>query len=84
MQFLVLSNIIHEHQFAYSPQLSTTDQLVLLTHQMACLLDKREVFDIVFLDFAKAFDKVHHHPTLLRILSCYIDRSAVAWFRKLP
>ena len=47
-------------------------QLVLLAHQMAYLLDKREIFDTVFLDFVKAFDKVHH-PTLLRILSCHID-----------
>eukprot|EP00117_Sycon_ciliatum_P009244 scpid23536/ scgid11615/ RNA-directed DNA polymerase from mobile element jockey; Reverse transcriptase len=71
--------IISPSQFAYVPQRSATDQLILLTHQIARLSDRGQRFDCAFLDFQKAFDKVHH-PTLLRHMNAFMAPEAHAWF----
>lgn len=79
-KFLVDNKIISPQQFAYLPNKSTTDQLILLTHRMASLLDKKINFDCAFLDFHKAFDQVHH-PTLLQFLQPLVDSTAFRWFQ---
>ena len=81
-----LNSYLHQHciispsQFAYVPQRSATDQLILLTHHNARLSDRGQKFDCAFLDFQKAFDKVHH-PTLLSHMNTFMAPEAHAWFR---
>ena len=77
--FLVQNNILSTFQFAYVPERSATDQLLLLTHQMARVADKNMKFDCVFLDFTKAFDKVHH-ASLISNLSDFVEQEAIPWF----
>ena len=77
--FLHRNKLISPSQFAYVPQRSATDQLILLTHQMARISDKHNRYDCAFLDFRKAFDKVHH-PTLIERLSAFMTRNSVKWF----
>ena len=70
---LSLSSFLHRNtltspsRFAYVPQRSATDQLILLTHQMARVSDKNNRYHCAFLDFRKAFDKVHH-PALIDLV----------------
>ena len=81
-----LNSYLHRHciispsQFAYVPQRSATDQLILLTNHIARLSDRGQKFDCAFLDFQKAFDKVHH-PTLLSHMNTFMAPEAHAWFR---
>ena len=77
-EFLSQNDRIHVNQFAYVPQRSTTDQLILLTHQMAQVSDAGGHFDCAFLDFTKAFDKVHHE-TLIKILNSIMEPSTLTW-----
>ena len=76
--FLVSESLISSSQFAYVHDRSTTDQLLLLTYKIADAMDRRKQFDCVFLDFEKAFDKVHH-PTLLSTLRTIMDTNAFNW-----
>ena len=77
--YLTTNNILTPHQFAYMPQRSATDQLLLLTHHMATIKDKRGNYDCVFLDFRKAFDRVDHRA-LLGIIATLTDQRTVKWF----
>lgn len=78
--FLHHQNVIVPQQFAYMPQRSTTDQLVLLTQQIATINDAKQKFECVFLDFRKAFDKVQH-AHLLSCLKPLMDESTHKWFQ---
>lgn len=78
--YVIDNKLISEHQFAYVPHKSTTDQLILLTHQIASLNDRKLKYDCIFLDFKKAFDTVHH-PSLLLALSRFSEGATLDWFK---
>ena len=78
--YLVKNKIISTQQFAYLPQKSCTDQLLLLVHDMAEALDCRGHFSTAFLDFKKAFDRVDHR-VLINALSRFTNRNTLNWFR---
>ena len=46
-------------------------------------VDQGEVVDVVFLDFAKAFDKVPHQRLLLKVASLGIGGKLFDWIQKL-
>ena len=70
--------ILCSQQYAYVKEKSATDQLIILTQQMADYIDERLNFDLVSLDFCKAFDRVSH-STLLRQVSKFSDHKVTAW-----
>ena len=71
-------NLITNHQFAYMPRVSTVQQLLLLTNDMAKARDRKQRFNVVFMDFNKAFDKVDH-PFLLRVLREFSSEASYHW-----
>ena len=81
-----LKSFLHDHklivpqQFAYMPHRSTTDQLVLLTEQLATIIDARKKYECVFLDFRKAFDRVNH-IYLLSCIESMADEVTHKWFQ---
>ena len=44
-------------------------------------LNKRFPFDIVYLDFAKAFDTVPHKRLLLKLAKYGLDKKTVDWIQ---
>ena len=79
-RFLQNNGIIASQQYGFVPNKSTVDQLIDLTTRIAANLDGNTPYDVAFLDFAKAFDKVPH-PVLLTQLSSLCSASALEWFR---
>ena len=76
--YLTIKQKICSQQYAYVKEKSATDQLIILTQQMADYIDERLNFDLVSLDFCKAFDSVSH-STLLRQVSKFSDHKVTAW-----
>ena len=58
--FLYTHRVITPAQYGFVRQRPTADQLVVLTSTIAASLDKGDHYESLFLDFAKAFDRVPH------------------------
>ena len=56
-----ISSQLHRLQFGFLKGKSTVSQLLQVLHEIGQMLDNRVQCDAVYLDFAKAFDKVDHH-----------------------
>jgi hypothetical protein len=64
-----VSQLITPHQHGFLRNRSCVTQLLSVLHSIGQILDKNEQTDIVYLDFAKAFDSVDH-SILLQKLKC--------------
>ncbi|CAB4009937.1 Hypothetical predicted protein, partial [Paramuricea clavata] len=60
---------------------STTSQLLHILHQVLNVLEQKNQVDIVYLDFAKAFDKVNHDLLLVKLHNFGIRGNLLRWFR---
>ena len=56
------------------------EQLLTTLHRVGQLLDNNVQTDIIFLDFAKAFDSVDHIILLKKLKSCGISGNLYNWF----
>ena len=75
-----ISSQLHELQFGFLKGKSTTSQLLRVLHEIGELLDKRVQTDAIYLDFAKAFDRVDHQLLLRKLQSFGIDGNLLKWF----
>lgn len=72
---------LSKHQHGFVAGRSCTSQLLTVINKWTELLDSRKAIDVVYLDFAKAFDSVPHER-LLRKLSAYgIRGHLLNWIR---
>ena len=65
--FVDQHNLLSVHQYGFRTGLSCTSQLIHLFHTWASALDNGKTTDVVFLDFAKAFDSVPHKRLIHRV-----------------
>ena len=78
------SHLITPHQHGFLRYRSCVTQLLCVLHSIGQKLDKNEQTDIVYLDFAKAFDSVDH-SILLQKLKCYgVTGSLLNWIADYP
>jgi len=72
MKYLTDFQLFNDNQHGFRPSRSCVTQLLQLVHEWFQALDKLKSVDAdaVFLDFAKAFDKISHAHLLYR-LECY-------------
>ena len=64
----VFKHVIHEHQFGFRAGRSTESNLLCCYANVTSMLDSGASVDIVFLDLAKAFDKVDHSLLVNKLL----------------
>ncbi|GBN97724.1 hypothetical protein AVEN_123707-1 [Araneus ventricosus] len=67
-QFLDDNNIITSEQIGFRRNLSTNQQLVRVTELIQDGFEKSESTGALFLDVAKAFDKIWHDGLLLKLI----------------
>ena len=80
MKFLTYHRLLTESQNGFREARSCVTQLLQLLHSWYSSLEKGDSVDVIFLDFAKAFDKVSHHHLLYK-LQCYGIRGHLfSWF----
>ena len=69
------------NQHGFRPSRSCVTQLLQLVHEWFQALDKLGSVDAVFLDFAKAFDKVSHARLLYKLEWYGIKGQILNWLR---
>jgi hypothetical protein len=62
-----LSSKLCDLQCGFQSGKSTTAQMLYVLHEIHNVLEKRGQVDTVYLNFAKAFDKVSHHLLLVKL-----------------
>ena len=78
---LSTNRIISPHQHGFQPGLSCETQLITVIYEWALVLDVHGQVDVVFLDFAKAFDSVPHERLLLKADYFVIRNKINIWLR---
>ena len=79
MSHLISNKLIKPSQHGFMPKRSTTTNLVTYLDYVTKQLDSGHSVDILYLDFAKAFDKVPHQR-LIQKLKCHkINPKVIAW-----
>ena len=78
---LSINRISSPHQHGFQRGLSCETQLITVIYEWALVLDVHGQVDVVFLDFAKAFDSVPHERLLLKADHFVIRNKTNIWFR---
>jgi len=76
--FINDNEIIHPCQYGFMRNKSTVDQLLSLTASASLSMDANLPYDMIFLDFTKAFDRVSHAELLFQ-LNKFVLPSSVNW-----
>ena len=81
MKYLIDFQLLNDNQHGFRPSRSCVTQLLQLVHEWLQALDKLGSIDAVFLDFAKAFDKVSHAHLLYKLECNGIKGQILTWLR---
>ena len=73
------NNLINPKQFSFISRRSTVTQLLKNLNQCVDTLVNGEVVDVIYLDFAKAFDTVPHSRLLGKLRSYGINGNTLKW-----
>ena len=76
---LLSHKVLTDSQHGFRKKRSCESQLILTTDDLARGIEDKEQVDVIFLDFSKAFDKVHHHSLLKKLHHYGINDSLVSW-----
>lgn len=79
MEHLIKNNLIRESQHGFMPGKSCATNLIEFMEELTEEVDKGLAVDIIYLDFAKAFDKVPHKRLRIKLESKGIDPQACKW-----
>ena len=68
---LECQKFLHDSQHGFLPLKSCTTQLVPFSHDISIGLNSNNLIDVIYFDFAKAFDTVNHDIILLKLKNEY-------------
>lgn len=84
LERLVIFDFVHAQltsvQFGFLPNRSALQQLLLFYNHVFCSLSS-DRWDVIYLDFAKAFDTVPHKELLVKLHSIGINGKLWCWFQ---
>ena len=78
-EYLDTHELLAANQFGFRHGRTVDDQLLLVYDDVSCWLDSGESVDIVFFDFAKAFDTVSHGLLLVKLRHLGVSGSILSW-----
>ena len=79
MAHLLASNLLSDHQHGFVAGRSCSTQLLTVIDQWTKALDQGQPIDVVYLDFAKAFDSVPHKRLLCKLSGHGIRGKLLKW-----
>ena len=81
VEHLERNNLIRPSQHGFMAGKSTTTNLLVYMEALTKLLDQGHAVDVLYLDFAKAFDKVPHRRLLEKCKGLGLDGRVLEWIR---
>ncbi len=79
--FLTETRSLSPSQHGFLPRRSCLSNLILQEERVTRLLDEGHTVDLVYLDFAKAFNSVNHRFLLAKLKSSGIDGAVLNWIK---
>ena len=79
VNFLDTNNLINTSQHGFRQGRSCATNLLDFYQYVFCECDRSSAVDVVFLDFRKAFDKVHHNRLMRKVRALGIQGNVAAW-----
>ena len=73
--------LFSKYQHGFRKGRSCVTQLILAMKDFTTFLDQGKNFDILYLDFRKAFDTVPHERLMVKLKSYEIDEKILSWIR---
>jgi len=82
MDHLIKNKLLRDSQHGFMPNRSCTTNLLEFFEVVTGAADRGDPFDIIFLDFAKAFDKVPKERLLAKLRAHGISGEPLAWIKQ--
>ena len=79
LNHLISNNILRLSQHGFLPGKSTTTNLIEYLDALTQHLDYGNAVDVIYLDFAKAFDKVPHKRLLVKLDAIGVGGNVLSW-----
>lgn len=79
VNFLESNSYFTKHQHGFRKHHSCESQLLVFTNDLFSALDRSSITDCIFIDFAKAFDTVHHQLLLFKLSKLNLDSNVIKW-----
>ena len=79
LEFLETNNKISVHQYGFRPGFSCSTQLLEVIEDFTSFTDIALDFDCIYLDFAKAFDRVSHRKLIRKLFNIGIKGNILDW-----
>ena len=73
------NNHLSDNQHGFRRKRSCESQLIITSHELAEILNRKGQVDVAVLDFSKAFDKVPHRRLLQKLGHYNIDPNVIGW-----
>jgi len=81
MEHLLRNNLLTNSQHGFMPNRSCCTNLLEFFETVTSVIDQGDPFDVIFLDFAKAFDKVPKERLLEKLRAHGVGGELLAWIR---
>ncbi len=79
--FLTEIRSLSQSHHGFLPRRSCLSKLILQEERVTRLVDEGHTVDLVYLDFAKAFDSINHRFLLAKLKSSGIDGAVLNWIK---
>ena len=81
LNLLVENNVLSDGQHGFVPGRDCMTQLLLCLEDWTSIFDAGHAFDVIYTDFAKAFDSVAHERLILKLEAVEITGDVLNWIR---
>ena len=78
-QYFTVNNLFSDYQYGFIKGRSATLQLLKILDDWTSALDSGKQVEIIYTDFAKAFDKVPHQRLLIKLKNYGLDNNLISW-----
>jgi hypothetical protein len=79
MAHLTVNGLLNDSQHGFMPKRSCTTNLLEFFEKVTSVVDEGGAMDVIFLDFAKAFDKVPHKRLAAKLKSHGVKGKVLKW-----
>ena len=76
---MVKNNLLTDHQHGFVPGRDCMTQLLLSLEDWTNMIENSEAFDVIYTDFAKAFDSVAHERLMVKLENIGVKGDLLKW-----